>query len=596
MRAMAPAGAFSYVLFLTPVSSRTRSGAVLSVSIDLGISGLADAEEVGRGGFGVGYRARQVAVGRSVAVKMLSAVSLSEETRRRFERECKAMAAVSSHPNIVALYDSGMAASGRPYIVMEYVPGGSLAERMPLVWAHAIEVGVKMAGALETAHRIGIFHRDVKPENILLSSYGEPKLTDFGVAKVAESSETPSGNITASILHAAPETLSGVRPSATTDVYSLASTLYALIAGRAPFAGDNEETLAPLLTRIMLADAPNLRQYDVPDAISAAVEHALAKDPNDRPQSPAEFGRRLASAQKACGLTPTEMLIEGVERTGATVVPQTGKDDRATQPRNRDAIAAALPQIPAQEPRAGAAVEAPPVVPAQPTPPSVPDPAKPSGSRKRAVVAAGVSVALLAGGATATILTSGGSPQHPDQTHPSVTPVDLSASYTFSDAHRGALTASRAWKLDATGRTVSGTTTIRNDAAKVARVVDIEVIPKSIATNVASLTFSRPPTHVIQSDPVVEFTVAVRPHSKVAIHWDARLASTAQPTLLSRAAAAKKSAEKALTTSRLRTLGQRWGFRAASVVPFATRRDPGLTTTTPPATPSPRGSATATST
>src|SRR3954454_15701742 len=197
---------------------------------------------------------------------------------------------------------------------------------------------------------------------------------------------------------------------------------------------------------------------------------------------------------------------------------------------------------------------------------------------------------------TAAVLTSGGSPQRPGQTHPSVTPVDLSASYTFSDARRGALTASRAWKLDATGRTVSGTTTIRNNAAKVARVVDIEVIPKSIATNVGSLTFSRPPTHVIQSDPVVQFTVAVRPHSKVAIHWDARLTSTAQPTLLSRAAAVKKSAEKALTTSRLRTLGQRWGFRAASVVPFATRRDPGLTTTTPPATPSPRGSATATST
>src|SRR3954454_6281799 len=195
---------------------------------------------------------------------------------------------------------------------------------------------------------------------------------------------------------------------------------------------------------------------------------------------------------------------------------------------------------------------------------------------------------------TAAVLTSGGSAQRPGQTHPSVTPVDLSASYTFSDARRGALTASRAWKLDATGRTVSGTTTIRNNAAKVARVVDIEVIPKSIATNVASLTFSRPPTHVIQSDPVVEFTVAVRPHSKVAIHWDARLASTAQPTLLSRAAAAKKSAEKALTTSRLRTLGRRWGFRAASVVPFATAPDPGLKRTAHK--PSPRGSATATST
>jgi serine/threonine protein kinase len=563
----------------------------MTLSIDLGLPGLTDVSEIGRGGFGVVYRARQASVGRTVAVKMLATVSLSDETRRRFERECKAMAAVSSHPNIIAMYDSGMTASGRPYIVMEYAPGGALSARLPLPWQRAVEVAVKMAGALETAHQIGIVHRDVKPENILLSTYGEPKLTDFGVAKVAESSETPSGNITASILHAAPETLSGARPSATTDVYSLASTVFALIAGRAPFAGDNEETLAPLLTRIMLADTPDLQPYDVPAAICAAIDQALAKDPAERPQSPADFGRMLAAAQQACGLTPTEMLIEGVERTGvSTVVPANGKDDRSTQRRNRESIAAALPEIPVQgsspsksAPQATSSAMSDGVG-------SDPETVNPGGNRKRIVVVAGIAAAALVAGTAAVVLTGGSSsPRHPSSPT-AVKPVDLSASYAFADAQRGVLMASRSWALDATGRTVSSTTEIHNNGSKALRVTDLEVIPKSIATNVATVTFSRKPTHVIQSDPVVEFGVIVRPHGTVVIRWTARLAAPAQPTLLSEAAAAKKVAEKTLT-GQLPTLARRWGFATGAVLPFATALDPGLKRKP---VPSPSASSTAT--
>jgi serine/threonine protein kinase len=310
----------------------------LTVSIDLGIPGLEEAQEIGRGGFGVVYRARQSVVGRSVAVKMLSIGSLSEDTRRRFEHECKAMAAVSSHPNIVALYDSGVSSAGRPYIVMELVSGGTLASQIPIDWVEATQVGVKIAGALETAHRIGIFHRDVKPENILLSAYGEPKLTDFGVAKVAESSETPSGNITASILHAAPETLSGGRPSAATDVYSLASTLFALLTGRAPFAtAHQEESLTPLLARIAIAPVPDLRGAGVPDTICTVLEQALAKDPTARPATPGALGELLREAQHANGLTPTEMPIEGVKRPPSEPVKAT-QDDRPTKRRDREEL------------------------------------------------------------------------------------------------------------------------------------------------------------------------------------------------------------------------------------------------------------------
>jgi len=312
--------------------------------IDLGILGYSDAEEIGRGGFGTVFRARQSSVGRLVAVKVLSTVSLSDDTLKRFERECRAMAAVSSHPHITALYESGVAASGRPFIVMEYVSGGSLAARLPLAWPGAVEIGVKLAGALETAHRIGIYHRDVKPENVLLSGYGEPMLADFGVAKVADSSATPSGNITASLLHAAPETLSGARPSAATDVYSLASTVFAFIAGRAPFAAvDDEESLAPLITRIATAQVPDLRPDGVPDVVCSVLERGLAKEPSARPGSPAEFGEQLRDAQVACDLRPTEMLIEGRGRppSVALVHPPVGDD---TIQRSRSAvIAVALP-------------------------------------------------------------------------------------------------------------------------------------------------------------------------------------------------------------------------------------------------------------
>lgn len=309
-------------------------------SIDLGIEGIAEGEEIGRGGFGTVFRARQVNVGRVVAVKVLSAVSLSDETLRRFERECRAMAAVSSHPHITALYDSGVSATGRPYILMEHVAGGSLAPRLPLPWPDAVEIGVKVAGALETAHRIGIYHRDVKPENILVSAYGEPMLADFGVAKVADSSETPSGNITASLLHAAPETLSGARPSAATDVYSLASTLFTLIAGHAPFAAErDEESLAPLITRIATAQVPDLRPEGVPDAVCAVLERGLAKEPEHRPATPADFGEQLREAQVSLGLPPTEMLIEGRDRapSGAFPLPS-DPDDETTISRSRSQV------------------------------------------------------------------------------------------------------------------------------------------------------------------------------------------------------------------------------------------------------------------
>lgn len=344
-------------------------------AVDVDLRGFADFEEIGRGGFGVVYRARELALDRHVAVKFLPAAAMGESTRKRFERECRAMAALSAHPNIVSLITHGIAEeSRRPYIVMEYVAGGSLGRRAPLPWSDAVEAGVALAGALETAHRAGILHRDVKPENVLLSEYGEAKLADFGVAKVQDSSETPTGNITASILHAAPETLIGRRPGPSTDVYSLTSTVYALILGRAPFARTDEETLAPLITRICIEPPPSLLDDGVPPEVDAVLQRGLDKDPQQRFATAAAFAEALQEAQVACGLPPTpyraigEPLPEPIanaiadeNETNTVVRPRQPVDpDDVTMPRPRltpDPVEADEPTAPAIRPKAGGATE-----------------------------------------------------------------------------------------------------------------------------------------------------------------------------------------------------------------------------------------------
>jgi serine/threonine protein kinase len=325
--------------------------------------------EIGRGGFGVVYRATETDLNRTVAVKVLSG-TLDELTLQRFDRERRAMGALSGHPNIVGIYRTGLTDDNRPYLVMEYLTGGSMLERIdsrgPLPWREAAEFGVRLCAALETAHRAGVLHRDVKPENVFVSSLGAPKLGDFGIARLDGAPQTQSAVITASLAHAAPEIIDGKPPSVQSDIFALASTVITLMRGTPPFSRPTDESIVPLLARIATEPVPDMRPDGVPAALCEVFETAMAKDPAGRYPTMAEFGRALQEAQRRCDAPVTPLEVQGID---PTVQPGAGAPRVADPTIDVSAPLTAVPQVPPVLPPATPA----PNVPAASVPP-VPQP------------------------------------------------------------------------------------------------------------------------------------------------------------------------------------------------------------------------------
>jgi serine/threonine protein kinase/N-acetylneuraminic acid mutarotase len=295
------------------------------IAAELAAAGFTDPVEVGRGGSGVVYRCYQESLGRSVAIKLLAS-DLDEADRERFLREGYAMGALSGHPNIANILQVGVTDSGRPFIVMPYHTTGSLAERVRregrIGWPEVMRIGVKLCGALETAHRTGTLHRDIKPANVLVNDYNEPQLSDFGTARIAGGYKTVTGYFTGTLSYTAPEVLSGKPPTAAADLYSLGATLYALIAGRAPHERKADEDLIAHYLRITSSPVPDLRPGGIPADLCAAIEKAMSTEPAERFSSAAEFGRELQFIQRHNGLTPDTMALsepdDRPEQTGGT--------------------------------------------------------------------------------------------------------------------------------------------------------------------------------------------------------------------------------------------------------------------------------------
>jgi predicted ATPase/DNA-binding CsgD family transcriptional regulator len=289
---------------------RTQRDVGLAVVTELSAAGFADAEEIGRGGFGIVYRCRQVALERTVAVKVLTAEL--DENRERFLREQRAMGRLTGHPNIVGVLQVGETQSGYAYLVMQYHRQGSLEARIrrlgPLGVDEVLRLGVKMAGALEAAHLLGIVHRDVKPANILLTDYGELALSDFGIAHISDGFQTATGTFTGSPAFTAPEILRGDPPSQSSDVYGLGATLFCGLTGHAAFERRSGEQIVAQFLRIADESAPDLRESGIPDDVSAVVERAMCREPHDR-QSAAALGEEIQQLQARRGVPVDEMAL-----------------------------------------------------------------------------------------------------------------------------------------------------------------------------------------------------------------------------------------------------------------------------------------------
>ena len=254
---------------------------------------------LGSGGFATVYRTWQVAVGRETAVKVDSRVLHTERDQRRFFREVTAAGRLSGHPNVVDVYDAGALRDGRPYLVMELCPGGSLNDELhrdgPMSAVRACRIGVSLADALAAAHAAGILHRDIKPANVLVNSYGVVGLSDFGLASIIATSGDQS--VTREALtpaYAPPESFHGAEPTAAADVYSLAATLYALVAGRPPRypADGGSPSVAAILA---LHGRPVDDVPGVPPEMMAILRQCLAADPARRLPSAAALRDSLAA-------------------------------------------------------------------------------------------------------------------------------------------------------------------------------------------------------------------------------------------------------------------------------------------------------------
>jgi len=317
------------------------------------IDGLTFLEHLGAGGYSDVYLYERRTPRMRVAVKVLKDARLSAGELAQFAAEAETMAELADHPYIVQVFSTGTLADARPYLVMKYYPPPNLGVRAAqsrMSLSDVLRTGVKIASAVETAHRAGILHRDIKPANVLVSQYGEPGLTDFGIAGHAVTTDDVE-DIGVSIPWSAPEVLSGTsNGSVQSDVYALAATLWHLLVGRSPFevpGGDNAPRA--LMSRILRAGVPSSGRADAPASLERLLAQSMAKNAAVRPRSALEFARALQGIEQEQRFARTEIIVEGLgaarTTTGDRPAPPAGADaTRLRAPVRVDAQPPAAPQ------------------------------------------------------------------------------------------------------------------------------------------------------------------------------------------------------------------------------------------------------------
>ncbi|MEW5942178.1 MAG: protein kinase, partial [Chloroflexota bacterium] len=282
-------------------------------------------EQLGEGGMATVYKAYDTKLERDVAVKIIRTdmfgPTVIERMLKRFEREAKVLGRLS-HPNIVKVMDYGEH-EGSPFIVMEYLPGGALKqkmrnERMP--WREATRLLVPIARALAYAHEHGMIHRDVKPSNVLIAQTGEPMLTDFGIAKILDTEGTGELTGTNTAIgtpdYMAPEQITSKNVDARADVYALGIVYYEMVTGRRPFVADT-----PMAVLFKQASEPLPRptsiQPDLPESVERILIKALAKNPDDRYETMTLFANALENLVSTSGSRPTSVRVAPARKEAA---------------------------------------------------------------------------------------------------------------------------------------------------------------------------------------------------------------------------------------------------------------------------------------
>lgn len=343
-------------------------------------------EPLGSGGFADVFLYEQRLPRRRVAVKVLHADDLARDTRAQFVAEANLMAQLSAHPYIVTIFHADVAADGRPYFVMEYCSGPSLAARLkraPFGVEEALRTGVRLASAVATAHAAGILHRDIKPANVLTNDYGWPALTDFGISSTLEG-EVPVHTMTItrggidgtgtgqtavglSVPWSPPELFDDeLRPDTRSDVFALGATVHSLLAGRSPFEipGRSNGTL-DLMGRIERGAITPIGRTDVPRRLEEVLRRSMSVRRQDRQQSAVEFARELQRIELELGYAPTSIEVPSVpsepEPSRGASGDQQGPDADETrarvvqqvvaQPDTDDATRARTPSVIDPQPR-----------------------------------------------------------------------------------------------------------------------------------------------------------------------------------------------------------------------------------------------------
>lgn len=279
------------------------------------LPGFSHVHILGSGGFADVFLYEQNMPRRQVAVKVMLSEVVNDQVRQMFQAEANLMAQLSAHPSILTVYQASVSSDGRPYLVMELCSSALSqryrSERIPV--PEVLRIAVKIGSAIETAHRAGVLHRDIKPSNILLTAYGHPVLSDFGIA--ASLSETADREaVGMSIPWSAPEVLmdetAGTIPS---EVWAFAATVYSLLAGRSPFEVPGQSnTSTDLISRINRAKPQPMDRSDVPVRLERILNRAMSRRPDNRPASVLELVYELQSIESELGVpqTPVEIAVD----------------------------------------------------------------------------------------------------------------------------------------------------------------------------------------------------------------------------------------------------------------------------------------------